>query len=284
MTRRWRIIAFAVVVAAAGTAALLSARSLHPPVPDTVWLAELTWPEVREALRQGVDTVLVPVGGTEQGGRHLALGKHNHTVAHAAEQAARRLGKVLVAPVLPYAPEGTFTPPSGNMAFAGTLGLRESTLAAWAEDIARSLKAHGVPNIVFFADHGQSQMALAATAAHLDGAWRGEGTRVLHIAAYHGGHGQREWLLAKGFSPAAIGSHAGIADTSEFLFVRPEGVRGDRLDGSSPEPTGASGDASKADAKIGEAMVELKIKQIVAAVRKLRGGQRLDAKVGSNKK
>jgi creatinine amidohydrolase/Fe(II)-dependent formamide hydrolase-like protein len=278
MGRRWRIgLAIAVVaavVAAVGAAALLSARTLRPPVPDTVWLAELTWPEVREALRQGVDTVLVPVGGTEQGGRHLVLGKHNHTVAHAAERAARRLGKVLVAPVLPYAPEGAFAPPAGNMAFAGTLGLRDSTLAAWAEDIARSLKVHGVANIVFLADHGQSQAPLATTAARLDRAWRAGGTRVVHVAAYHGvtAREQREWLLANGFEPAAIGSHAGIADTSEAMFVFPAGVRRDRLGGTSPEPTGASGDASKADAKTGEAMLELKIKQVVAAVRRLRGG------------
>lgn len=274
MSNRWRIALAIAVLAAAGAAALLSARTLRPPVPDTVWLAEMTWPEVREALRQGVDTVLVPVGGTEQGGRHLALGKHNHIVAHAVEQAARQLGKVLVAPVLPYAPEGAYDPAAGNMAFTGTLGLRDSTLAAWAEDIARSLKAHGVPNIVFVADHGQSQAALAATAAHLDGAWRAAGTRVLHIAAYYGvvASGQRQWLLAKGLDAAAIGSHAGITDTSELLFVHPEGVRRDRLGGASPEPTGASGDASKADAKTGEAMLGLKIEQIVKAVRRLRGG------------
>ena len=42
-----------------------------------MFLEELTWTEVRDALRAAKTTILIPVGGTEQNGPHVALGKHN---------------------------------------------------------------------------------------------------------------------------------------------------------------------------------------------------------------
>ena len=49
-------------------------------VPETVFLEELTWTEVREALAAGTTTVIIPTGGTEQNGPHMVLGKHNEEV------------------------------------------------------------------------------------------------------------------------------------------------------------------------------------------------------------
>ena len=50
---------------------------LRAEVPDTVFLEELTWTEVRDALKAGKTTILLPTGGTEQNGPHMVLGKHN---------------------------------------------------------------------------------------------------------------------------------------------------------------------------------------------------------------
>src|SRR5262245_58664193 len=79
--------------------------ALPAEVPDTVFVVELTWTEVRDALQAGKTTVLFPTGGTEQNGPHMVLGKHNVIIKHTAEQIARRLGNALVAPVLAYVPE-----------------------------------------------------------------------------------------------------------------------------------------------------------------------------------
>ena len=44
-------------------------------------LADLTSPEVAEALSAGVDSIIVPVGSTEQQGAHLPLSTDSlHTV------------------------------------------------------------------------------------------------------------------------------------------------------------------------------------------------------------
>ena len=51
--------------------------ALPAEVPDTVFVEELTWTEVRDALKAGKTTILFPTGGTEQNGPHMVLGKHN---------------------------------------------------------------------------------------------------------------------------------------------------------------------------------------------------------------
>ena len=42
--------------------------------PDTVFLEELTWTEVRDAVAAGTTTIIIPTGGTEQNGPHMVLG------------------------------------------------------------------------------------------------------------------------------------------------------------------------------------------------------------------
>ena len=86
-----------VVVAVAVLLAWASAA--RADAPDTVFLDELTWTEVRDAIQSGKTTIIVPTGGTEQNGPHMALGKHNVRVKALAEQIARGLGNALVAPV-----------------------------------------------------------------------------------------------------------------------------------------------------------------------------------------
>jgi creatinine amidohydrolase len=90
---------------------------------------------------------------------------------------------------------------------------------------------------------------------------------VLHVSHYYGRNGQVEWLKGRGESDRSIGFHAGIRDTSELLFVHPEGVRRNRLEtmGSWKE-TGADGDPAKASAERGQALLELKVE---AAVRQI---------------
>jgi hypothetical protein len=34
--------------------------------PRTVWLEDLTWTELRDRIKSGATTIIVPVGGTEQ--------------------------------------------------------------------------------------------------------------------------------------------------------------------------------------------------------------------------
>ncbi|HET7874617.1 MAG TPA: creatininase family protein [Methylomirabilota bacterium] len=80
---------------------LVGASRALAQVPDTVFLEELTWTELRDLIQSRKTTVIVPIGGTEQNGPHMALGKHNVGVMF-SERIARALGNALVAPVLAY--------------------------------------------------------------------------------------------------------------------------------------------------------------------------------------
>jgi Uncharacterized protein, putative amidase len=58
--------------------------------PDTVFLEDLTWTELRDLTASKSVVIIVPVGGTEQNGPHMTLGKHNVRVKVLSEKIARR--------------------------------------------------------------------------------------------------------------------------------------------------------------------------------------------------
>src|SRR3954466_590172 len=137
----------------------------------SVFLDELTWTEVRDAIAAGKTTVIVPVGGTEQSGPHMVLGKHNVRARVLAGRIAATLGNALVAPVIAYVPEGSIDPPAGHMRFAGTISIPSSTFITLLESAGRSFRAAGFRDIVFLGDHGGYQRDERTAAEHLNREW-----------------------------------------------------------------------------------------------------------------
>src|SRR5438270_8664428 len=136
---------------------LLAAAQALAQAPQTVFLDELTSSELRDQVRAGRRTIIVPIGGTEQSGPHMALGKHNVRVKVLAERIALALGNALVAPVVAYVPEGGIDPPTSHMRFPGTISVPERAFEAVLESAARSFKRHGFRDIVFIGDHSGYQ-------------------------------------------------------------------------------------------------------------------------------
>src|ERR1700694_2730987 len=133
---------------------LLAAAQALAQAPQTVFLDELTSSELRDQVRAGRRTIIVPIGGTEQNGPHMVLGKHNVRVKALAGMIAAALGNALVAPVIAYAPEGSLSPPTAHMRFPGTITVPESVFEATLAAAAGSFKVHGFHDIVFLGDHG----------------------------------------------------------------------------------------------------------------------------------
>lgn len=127
------------------------------PVMDTVFLEEMTWMEIRDALTAGKTTAIVATGGIEQNGPYLATGKHNYVLRATTQAIARKLGNALVAPIVPFVPEGNIDPPSGHMRYPGTISVTESTYEALLRDICASLRTHGFTEIVLIGDSGGNQ-------------------------------------------------------------------------------------------------------------------------------
>jgi creatinine amidohydrolase/Fe(II)-dependent formamide hydrolase-like protein len=260
-----------VVVAIAGLM-LLTPRALWSQAPATVILEELTWTEIRDLIRNGGTTIIVPTGGTEQNGPHMALGKHNVRVKALSTAIARALGSTLVAPVIAYVPEGGLTPPTGHMRYPGTATVPEPVFEAVLEAAARSFAVAGFRDIVFLGDSGGNQAGQAAVARRLNRAWAGTPTRAHAIDAYYQAStaGGRALLRSRGFSDAEIGSHAGALDTSLMLAVDPTLVRQDRLR-AAPGPgawEGANGNPSRASMELGRAAAEDIVTQTVEAIRR----------------
>ena len=252
---------------------LLFAAAAAAQTSKSVFLEELTWTEVHSEVQAGKTTVIIPIGGTEQSGPDIALGKHNARVKILAQRIAQGLGNALVAPVIAYVPEGGLTPPSSHMRFPGTISVPRGAFVATLESAARSFKIHGFRNIVFLGDHGGYQRELRQAAAHLNAAWASGGTRAMVPREYYdaSSRGFAAILRARGFSDGEIGTHAGLADTSLLLAVAPQMVRLERLrDGPKPGPADGvyGGDPRRASAELGRLGVEQIVASTVAALRR----------------
>ena len=239
-------------------------------VPDPVFIEELTWTEVRDAIKAGKTTVILPTGGTEQNGPHMVLGKHNFIIKHTADQIARRLGNTLVAPVVAYVPEGNIEPPSGHMRYPGAITLPNEHYMKLLEYAARSFKVNGFKDIVFIGDSGGNQDGMKQVAELLNKEWAGSGVRIHFVPEYYSGTGFSEWLMTQGEKKEDIGSHAGISDTSQLLAVDPRHIRKDKLaDRGGFEGSGVSGNPTKASVAYGKKGLELKIETTVKRVKEM---------------
>ena len=154
------------------------------PTATTVWVEEMTWMDVRDALAAGKTTVLIPTGGMEPNGPWLATGKHNYVLHTNCEAIARRLGDALCAPIIPFVPEGDIEPPSGHMRSPGTISTRQETFEAVLTDVAHSFRMHGFEKIIFFGDSGGNQGGQRAVADRLTERWGGNPV-VAHVQEYY---------------------------------------------------------------------------------------------------
>ncbi len=235
----------------------------------------MTWTEVRDALRAGKTTVIIPVGGSEQSGAHMALGKHNVRVKVLAERIANELGNALVAPVVAYVPEGSITPPSQHMRYAGTVSIPDEAFKAVLDGAARSYRQHGFTDIVLIGDHGGYQHLLGAVATRFNREAAKSRTRVHFMAAYYdtAQAPYNQLLREHGLSQAQIGSHAGAADTSLMLATDASLVRANQLTSAQPDAAtlkalGVSGDPGAATTALGKLGADLIVARTVQDIRK----------------
>jgi creatinine amidohydrolase len=244
----------------------------HAQTPDTVFLEELTWTELREQLQAGKTTIILPIGGTEQSGPAMALGKHNLRVKALSEKIARALGNALVAPVIAYVPEGAIDPPTAHMRFPGTITLPDEVFEKTLEYAARSFKLHGFRDIVFLGDHGGYQKDEIAVAERLNREWIKTPVRVHAVIEYYDVT-QTDFVQAlknRGYRDEEIGTHAGLADTSLTLALDPSLVRTDLLQAGTKfgRADGVYGDPSRSSAELGQIGVDLIVARTVKDIAK----------------
>jgi len=249
-----------------------AATSAAAQPPTSVFIDDLTWTELRDQIRAGKTTIIVPIGGTEQNGPHMALGKHNVRAKVLSEKIAIELGNALVAPVIAYAPEGSIDPPSAHMRFHGTITISDAAFESVLASAARSFKLHGFRDIVFLGDHGAYQKDEIVAADRLNREWRATPVRAHAIVEYYRAAETvfAEALRHAGYRDDEIGTHAGLADTSLALAVDPRLVRTESLASGVRlgSGDGVYGDPRRASAELGRLGVDVIVRETVGAIRK----------------
>jgi creatinine amidohydrolase/Fe(II)-dependent formamide hydrolase-like protein len=210
------------LLAQAGSPAVDEPRPID--AVDAVFIEDLTWMEVRDALKAGKTTAIVASGGVEQNGPYLVTGKHNVVLQAMTDSIARKLGNALVAPIIPFVPEGDFDPPTGHMRYPGTISVTQGTFKALLRDIASSLKAHGFQHIVFIGDSGGNQAGMKEVAGELASHWGGK-PGVHFIPEFYDYPGLTSWLEEQGYKQVDQGLHDDYGITSIMMTVDAQSVR-----------------------------------------------------------
>ena len=195
--------------------------------PNTVWLEEMTWMDVRDALKAGKTTVIIPTGGLEPNGPWLATGKHNYVLQTNCEAIARKLGNALCAPVIKFVPEGNFDPPTTHMPSPNTVTVREETFRALLTDIVHSFQVHGFKRIILIGDSGGNQAGQRAVADSLTAIWKGDPI-VAHIQEYYDYAGVAKYMESRGIVDTQRESlHDDPIITLNMFITDPKTVRYD---------------------------------------------------------
>lgn len=196
---------------------------------DSIWMEELTWMEIRDAIRDEKTTALILTGGVESNGPHLATGKHNYALQVMGEAIARRLGNALVAPIVtlePGRPEGEFIQP-------GSVFLSRDTYKAVLTDMSLSLKSMGFTDVVLMGDSGGNQGPMKEVVQTLNSKFHGKPARFHFIPEYYDYQAVRRFVKANGIaeqmeddaSSGSDGIHEEYGIDAIMMLHDPETVR-----------------------------------------------------------
>jgi creatinine amidohydrolase len=224
-------------------------------------LDEMTWPEVRDEIGRGRDTVVMAFGATEQHGPHMALS----TDRVLGEELTRRVADALDAFAAPTVPFGCS---AHHLAFPGTISLGEATFQGIVTDAVSSLAKGGFKRIVLLPSHGGNFAPLAAALEQLE---LPEDVRIDAITDISVLAGLAQHGTELGVAPGEGGLHAGEWETSMMLAIHPELVHRQRMEPGytgdpmqavgalfsagvhSLSPNGVIGDPAQSSAEHGEA-------------------------------
>jgi len=226
----------------------------------------MTWMEVRDALKAGKTTVIVPTGGTEKNGYHMVLGKHNYVVTYAANVMARRLKNALVAPTVQYVPEG-----EPDTSVPGEISLPSPAYDMLLDAAARSLRVHGFKEILFIGDSGGNQAGMKAVAEKLNAQWNGNPV-VAHIPEYYDYASVGKLLTQLGVTKEGDkgdGLHDDPGITMNMFITDPQTVRWDaRVKAGKATINGVSIADKAKTVETAKKIVDMRATNTVAAIKK----------------
>jgi len=200
-------------------------------VDDVVELELLTQTEVADKIANGWTSVLLPAGGTEIRGPHAIIGVHTILATHRAVEAAKRLGKTIVAPTLPFAVsatggyndrrwEGFLAGDEPTAPNPGAIQVSAEVFKGIEEGAVRSLAYIGFKDIFLMGDHGGGQAQMREVAEELSAELAPVGVRVYYVGDfYQKTHDDINMYMYEHQLPVA--GHGGMMETAEMMYWEP---------------------------------------------------------------
>lgn len=264
--------------------------SAAPPKQPTVLMEEMSWTEIRDAIKSGKTTVLLVSGSIEQHGPHLPTMTDSLVGKYMAQQAALKLGNALVSPVM------LVGLAEHHLGFPGTISLNFFDFISVLTDYCNSLADAGFKNIILISSHGGNTDTIIAYAPRIAKILLNKADVYVATGANGPDDARRRKALAEKYhvTLGKAGVHSGWMETSMVLAVRPdlvdmskaeEGL--DNEDFYSPQnakrnqlkgfavgvkpyaANGILGDPRGASAEAGKEILEMNIDELVATVRLL---------------
>jgi creatinine amidohydrolase len=170
---------------------------------------------------------ILPIGATEQHGRHLPLNTDTLSAIYFAKQAAEKVTKehgirVAVLPSIPYG-EARGTPPFSQL-LPGTISISADTTMALVEDVVRSLVTQGFKNVLVLNGHLENTSLIAVA------------LRKVSLSFPNAGLYATNWfqLASKAWSEIrkggkAGGGHSCEKETAICLALEPQNVALDEI-------------------------------------------------------
>jgi creatinine amidohydrolase len=201
---------------------------------NSVWIEDLTQPELRDLIKDGYTTVLVMTGGVEDNSANLALNKHNINNRLLGEMIARKLGKTLVAPLVTLEPGN-----AGTTVRPGRAGpmISQATYRAMLYDIGDYLRSMGFKEIYYLGDSGGNARGMLAASDSLTKVYAASPERVYfkHVAEYYNHTSvvqpyiQNELKIPEqiriGASQGASGLHEELGIDATLALADPQSIR-----------------------------------------------------------
>ena len=243
---------------------------------NTVWIEELTQPELRDMIKDGYTTVLIMTGGVEDNGPNLVLNKHNLNNRLQGEMIARRMGKTLVAPLVTLEPGNAG--PNITPGRAGPM-ISQATYRALLFDMGNYLRAMGFKEIYYLGDSGGNVRGMQGAADSLTKTYADSASRVYfkHIPEYynHTSHVQpfiqNELKIPEqiriGASTGSSGFHEELGIDATLALVDPQSIRFEqRVKAGEAEINGVKFQSLKWLQDLGRKIAELRTKVTVDAI------------------
>ena len=265
--------------AAEREAAMNAARPID--AVTSLWIEELTWMEIRDAIRAGSTTALILTGGVEANGPHLASGKHNYSNKLMGASVAQALGQTLIAPLVTLEPGR----PSGAVMIGNTGPMvSQETYIAWLTDMGDSLRGMGFTEVYFLGDSGGNRRGMQAAADALNGKYNGDPTRFHHVPEFYNHDKVRQYIqetrgipeqMEYSASQGSDGIHEELSIASIMSVIDPTSIRfAQRVKAGRASINGISLEPLSQTQELGRKLIEFRTGITVEAIQALRAGAR----------